>query len=130
MSPELQNYYKAKQRRMAFYIVENEGVKKENPPEISAIIGLDKELEALYYADRRPPIEKNPVMHTGMKIRRNINSNKKEKDDKDKEKVPKQIVKKDRFHCPSLPTQWRSNLNIVIPKAEFGHFYAKRKVVK
>lgn len=126
MSPELQNYYQTKQRRKAFYIVENEGLNKENPPEISAIIGLDKELEAFYYADRKKQLEKNPVFNTGMRINRNIHSYKREK-----QNVPVQPVRKNEIHCPSLPTQWRSNFNIVIPKAEFGHFVTtKKKAVK
>ncbi len=125
MSPELQNYYKTKQRRKAFYIVENEGVNKENPPEISAIIGLDKELEAFYYADRKPKPENNPVMNAGMRINRNIHSNTKDKEDK--EKLPQKDVRKNEIHCPNLPTQWRSNFNVVIPKAEFGYFATTRK---
>lgn len=126
MSPELQNYYRTKQRKMAFYIVENEGVNKETPPAISAIIGLDKELEAHYYAARKPPMEKNPVMRTGMKINRNIVSRNKEPTDK----TPKHLLKKNSVHCPSMPTQWKSNLDFVIPKAEFGHFFPERKLVK
>lgn len=128
MSPELKEYYRTKQRRMAFYIVENEIHNKENPPEISAIIGLDKELEAAFYAARRPPLEKRAPMHAGMRINRRIVSNKNAKEE-DKNKKTK-IIKKNSIHCPSLPTQWRSNLDIIIPKAEFGHFVTNRKVVK
>lgn len=124
MSPELQNYYKTKQRRKAFYIVENEGVNKENPPEISAIIGLDKELEAFYYADRKKQLEKPPAIDAGMRINRNIHSNK-----KNNEKKPVQSLRKNEIHCPNLPTQWRSTFNVVIPKAEFGYFAPTRKKV-
>ena len=122
MSPELKNYYTAKQRRMAFYIVENEINNEETPPDVSAIIGLDKELEAAFYAARRPPLEK-PAMETGMRVNRNVNSIK-----KDKDTVVKKVAKRNGMYCPSLPTQWRNNSDIIIPKAEFGHFSpTKRK---
>jgi hypothetical protein len=129
MSPELKKYYSAKQRRMAFYIVENDINNEENPPEIAAIIGLDKELEAAFYAARRPPIE-IPEIDAGMRINRDVNSNKREKinTNKDKESVVKKLTKKNGMYCPNLPTQWRNNSNIIIPKAEFGHFSpTKRK---
>lgn len=122
MSPELKNYYTAKQRRMAFYIVENEINNEETPPEVSAVIGLDKELEAAFYAARRPPLEK-PAMKTGMRVNRNVTSIK-----QDKDPVVKKIAKRNGIYCPSLPTQWRNNSDIIIPKAEFGHFSpTKRK---
>ncbi len=35
--------YKEEQRRMAFYIAENETDDEEQPPTVSAIMGLDKE---------------------------------------------------------------------------------------
>ncbi|AUN97488.1 hypothetical protein DOM21_13995 [Bacteriovorax stolpii] len=130
MSPELKEYYRTKRRRMAFYIVENERNNKENPPEVSAIIGLDKELEAVYYAARRPPLEKRAPMQLGMRINRSITSNKKEKEDKDKDNKNKKVQKRNGIHCPSMPTQWRSNLDTIIPKAEFGHFVTTRKVAK
>ncbi len=127
MSPELKNYYSTKQRRMAFYIVENDLNNEENPPEISAIIGLDKELEAAFYAARRPPLEK-PAMHTGMRVNRDITStNKVTKKDKEKGSVVKKVIKRNGMYCPSLPTQWRNNSDIIIPKAEFGHFSATRR---
>ncbi len=122
MSPERTEYYRAKQRRMAFYIVENENNNEENPPTVSAIIGLDKELEAAFLASRRPPLEKSPAMNTGMRINRDIISIKKEK-----EPVKTPTMKRNGIHCPSMPTQWRNNLDIIIPKAEFGHFSPKRK---
>lgn len=125
MSPKLKEYYRTKQRRMAFYIVENELYNKENPPEVSAIIGLDKELEAAFYAARRPPLEKSPSMSTGMKINRIITSNR-NKEDKEK----KEINKRHGIRCPSLPTQWKNNLDVIIPKAEFGPFVVSRKVKK
>lgn len=130
MSPELKEYYRTKRRRMAFYIVENDLNNKENPPEISAIIGLDKELEAAYYAARRPPLEKRPPMNAGMRINRSITSTRKEKEDKDKDNIRRKVHRKNGVHCPSIPTQWRNNLDIIIPKAEFGHFVTTRKVVK
>lgn len=125
MSPERTEYYRAKQRKMAFYIVENDNNNEENPPTVSAVIGLDKELEAAFFAARRPPLENVPAMNTGMRINRSINSNKKEKERVKKEKVP--TVKRNGIHCPSMPTQWRNNFDIIIPKAEFGHFLPKRK---
>ena len=125
MSPKLREYYRTKRRRMAFYIVENELYNKENPPEVSAVIGLDKELEAAFYAARRPPLEKNPSMSTGMRINRSITSNRKKE-----EKEKKEINKRNGIRCPSLPTQWKNNLDVIIPKAEFGHFVASRKVKK
>lgn len=122
MSPELKNYYSTKQRRMAFYIVENDLNNEENPPEIAAIIGLDKELEAAFYAARRPPMEK-PAMNAGIKVNRDVNSTKiKRNKDKDKDSVVKKVIKRNGMYCPSLPTQWRNNSDIIIPKAEFGHF--------
>lgn len=122
MSPERTEYYRAKQRRMAFYIVENDNNNEENPPSVSAIIGLDKELEAAFYAAKRPPLEKTPALNTGMRINRDIISNKNEK-----EPVKMPTMKKNGMHCPSMPTQWRNNLDTIIPKAEFGHFSPKRK---
>lgn len=127
MSPELKNYYSTKQRRMAFYIVENDIKNEENPPEIAAIIGLDKELEAAFYAARRPPLEK-PAIRAGIRINRDVN--KKEKitnNKKEKEPVVKKIVKRNGMYCPSLPTQWRNNSDIIIPKAEFGHFSTTKR---
>lgn len=122
MSPELKKYYSNKQRRMAFYIVENEINNEENPPEIAAIIGLDKELEAAYYAARRPPME-NPLMEAGIRVNRDINSDRKKDNKKeDKNTVKRKIEKKNGIHCPSLPTQWRNNFDIIIPRAQFGHF--------
>lgn len=127
MSPELKNYYNTKQRRMAFYIVENDLDNEENPPVISAVIGLDKELEAAFYAARRPPLEK-PAMYTGMRVNRDITSTKKvTKKDKEKGSVVKKVIKRNGMYCPSLPTQWRNNSDIIIPKAEFGHFTALRR---
>lgn len=125
MSPELKNYYRNKQRRMAFYIVENERHNKENPPEISAIIGLDKELEAAFYAARRPPLEKAPPMSAGMRINRSITSTRKKEEDKKDKKHNKH--NRNGIHCPSVPTQWKNNLDYIIPKAEFGHFVTTRK---
>ena len=123
MSPERKEYYRTKQRRMAFYIVENDNNNEENPPTVSAIIGLDKELEAAYFAARRPPLEKQPAMNTGMRINRDIISNK-----KDKKPVKMPTMNRNGMHCPSMPTQWRNNLDVIIPKAEFGHFSpTKRK---
>ena len=128
MSPELKNYYSTKQRRMAFYIVENDLNNEENPPEIAAIIGLDKELEVAFYAARRPPMEK-PEMNTGIKVNRDINSTTKKeiKRNKDKDTVVKKVIKRNGMYCPSLPTQWRNNSDIIIPKAEFGHFSPRSK---
>ena len=120
MSPELKNYYRTKTRRMAFYIVENEINNEENPPEISAVIGLDKELESAFYAARRPPMEK-PAMNAGIRVNRDTNSVKNKKEEKDNKKPIQKNNKKDGFRCPSLPTQWRNHLDIIIPKAEFRH---------
>jgi len=120
MSPNLKEHYRTKQRRQAFYIVENNINNEENPPEISAVIGLDKELEAAFYAARRPPLEK-PDMSAGIRVNRDITSINKIKKE-DKETVKKNTTKKNGIHCPSLPTQWRNNLDITIPKAQFGHF--------
>ncbi|MBC7711879.1 MAG: hypothetical protein H7177_00970 [Rhizobacter sp.] len=122
MSPERTEYYRAKQRRMAFYIVENDSNNEENPPTVSAVIGLDKELEAAFFAARRPPIEPKTALNTGMRINRDIISDKKEK-----QPVKTPAVKKNGMHCPSLPTQWRNSFDIIIPKAEFGHFSPERK---
>jgi hypothetical protein len=127
MSPELKDYYRTKTRRMAFYIVEHEINNEENPPEISAIIGLDKELEDAFYAARRPPMEK-PAMQAGIRVNRDTHSVKIKKDKNDKETVKKKQTKRDGMHCPSLPTQWRNHLDIIIPKAEFGHPTTKRKI--
>ncbi len=121
MSPERTEYYRAKQRRMAFYIVENENNNEENPPTVSAVIGLDKELEGAFLASKRPILDK-PAMKTGMRINRDVVSDKKEKETV---KIP--LMKKNGMHCPSVPTQWRNNLDIIIPKAEFGYFLSKRK---
>lgn len=117
MSPERKEYYRTKQRRMAFYIVENESKNEENPPTVSAIIGLDKELEAAFFAARRPPLEKQPPVKAGIRVNRDIISN---KNTKDKQPVKKPTINKDSLQCPSLPTQWINNLDIIIPKAEFG----------
>ena len=113
MSPELRDYYRTKQRKMAFYIVENELNNEETPPEVSAVIGLDKELASAFYAARRPPMEK-PAMECGIRVNRDTHSVKKEK-----EIVKKKLTKRDGMHCPSLPTQWRSNLDNYIPRAQF-----------
>lgn len=117
MSPKLKDYYTTKQRRLAFYIAENEVNNEENPPLISAIIGLDKELEESFYAARRQPVVK-PTMNAGIRVNRDTNSikNKKESDEKE---IVKKKAKKDGIRCPSLPTQWRNNLDIIIPRAQF-----------
>lgn len=108
MSPELKNYYRTKQRRMAFYIAEHELHKKENPPEVSAVIGIDQQLEATYRAVRRPAVKKK----TDLKGRR--------------ERLPESTIsKRNGIRCPSLPTQWRNSLDVILPKAEFGHFTTK-----
>lgn len=107
MSPLLKKHYTSKQCRMAFYIVENEINNEENPPDISAVIGLDKELEVTFYASKKAPAEK-PALKLG------TNSN--------KVIVDRKVERKEGMHCPSLPTQWRNHLDIIIPKAEFGHF--------
>jgi len=123
MSPERIEYYRAKERKMAFYIVENEkNNNEENPPTVSAVIGLDRELEAAFYASRKPA-EQKPAMETGMRVNRDITSIKKEKKPV---KMPA-TGKRNGMHCPSLPTQWRNSLDIIIPKAEFGHFSPRRK---
>lgn len=119
MSPELKDYYRTKQRKMAFYIVENDINNEETPPEISAVIGWDKELESAFYAARRPPLEK-PVMKCGIRVNRDTNKVKIKKEKTDPEIVKKKITKRDGMHCPSLPTQWRSNLDIIIPRAQFN----------
>ena len=122
MSPELKNYYSTKQRKMAFYIVENDLNNEENPPELSALIGLDREFRAAFDTARRPPSEK-PAMQTGIVINRDTNSIKKiTRNDRDKDSVIRRMIKKNSMYCPNLPTQWRNNTDITIPKAEFGHF--------
>ena len=126
MSPERKEYYRTKQRKMAFYIVENDNNNEENPPTVSAIIGLDKELETAFFAARRPPLENMPVMNTGMRINRDIISYKKEKAPVKKQPI-KPTMNRNGMHCPSMPTQWRNNLDVIIPKAEFGHFSPKRR---
>ncbi|MBY0412677.1 MAG: hypothetical protein K2Q18_00855 [Bdellovibrionales bacterium] len=120
MSPELKNYYSTKQRRKAFYIAENELNNKENPPVISAVIGLDKELEEDFYATRRPPVQK-AAMKMGIRVNRNTNKVEKEnKTDKEEKEIgKKKHSKKNGIQCPSLPTQWKNNFNIIIPRAEF-----------
>jgi hypothetical protein len=102
MSPERKEYYNAKQRRMAFYIVENDIKNKESPPTVSAIIGLDKKLQAPFLAARRPLAEKKQI------------------------KLP--IKNKNGLLFPSMPKQWKNNLSIIIPKAEFGYFYPIRSM--
>lgn len=125
MSPERKEYYRTKQRRMAFYIVENESQNEENPPTVSAVIGLDKELEAAFFAARRPPLEKQPTVKAGrIRVNRDIIS---DKNIKDKQPAKKPAISKDSLHCPSQPTQWKNNLDIIIPKAEFGPFTPRRK---
>lgn len=127
MSPELKNYYSTKQRKMAFYIIENDINNEENPPEIAAIIGLDKELEAAFYAARRPPLEK-PEMQTGIRVNRDTNSTKRvTRKDKEKGSIVKKVIKRNGMYCPNLPTQWRNNTDMIIPKAEFGHFFATKR---
>lgn len=112
MSPELKDYYRTKQRRMAFYIVENDINNKETPPDISAVIGRDIELQAAFFAARRPPLEK-PAISAGMRVNRDITIK--------REIGKKNITKKNGMHCPSLPTQWKNSLDIIIPKAEFAY---------
>ena len=125
MSPELKNYYSTKQRKMAFYIVENDLNNEENPPELSALIGLDSEFKAAFYAERRPPSEK-PSMQTGIIVNRDTNSVKKiTRNEREKDSVIRRMIKKNSMYCPNLPTQWRNNTDITIPKAEFGHFSAR-----
>ena len=124
MSPELKNYYSTKQRKMAFYIVENDLNNEENPPELSALIGLDKEFKAAFYATRRPPSEK-PAMHTGIIVNRDVNSIKKiTRNENENGSVIRRMIKKNSIYCPNLPTQWRNNTDITIPRAEFEHFSA------
>lgn len=122
MSPELKaelkDNYETKQRNKAFYIVNNDLLNKENPPDVSAVIGLDKELEAAFYAAKRPPLER-PSLHMGIRVNRS--TNKIIKEEKDKNIVKKKLTKKNGVHCPSLPTQWRNHFDIIIPKAEFLH---------
>ena len=117
MSPERTEYYREKQRKMAFYIVDNENNDEENPPTVSAIIGLDQELEVTYLSSRRPPYEKNPSMNTGITINRDIISH-------NKKLIPenKPTINKNRIHCPSIPSLWRNNLDLIIPKAELGQY--------
>jgi hypothetical protein len=123
MSPTLKDYYHTKQRRMAFYIAENDLNNEENPPEISAVIGLDKELEAAFYAARRPTLTGKPGMSAGIRVNRDITSNDKtKKEEKENEKKKKIVNKRNGFHCPSLPTQWINNSDIIIPRAEFNNF--------
>ena len=118
MSPELKNYYSTKHRKLAFYIVENDLNNEENPPELSALIGLDSHLKTDYFVSKRPTLEK-PAMQTGIIVNRDINSTK-----KDKDSIVRRISKKNGMYCPNLPTQWRNNADVIIPVAEFGHFSA------
>ncbi|MBC7427754.1 MAG: hypothetical protein H7336_04020 [Bacteriovorax sp.] len=121
MSPERTEYYRTKQRRIAFYIADNDNNNEENPPTVSAIIGLDKELEAAFFAARRPPLEKQPAMKTGMRVNREIISDKREK-----KPVKLPTMNKNGMYCPNMPTQWKNNLDIIIPKAELRYFSPKR----
>ena len=126
MSPELKNYSSSKRRRMAFYIVENDLNNEENPPEMAAIIGLEKELEAAFYAARKPNLE-SPAMEVGIRVNRDVNSNKHRSNNREnKNIVRKKIDKKNGIHCPNIPTQWINNFDIIIPKAQFGHFSATK----
>lgn len=124
MSPERKEAYNTKRRKMAFYIVENEKLNEDVPPTVSSVIGLDKELEAAFFAARRPPLEKHekPAMEAGIVVNRQIISNKKEKKPV---KVP--TLQRNGLHCPTLPSQWKNNLDIRVPKAHFGHFSPTRK---
>ena len=124
MSPEMKNYYTTRQRNMAFYIVENDLNNEENPPELSALIGLDREFVAAFDATIRPPLEK-PAMQTGIIVNRDTNSAKKiTRNEREKDSVVRRMIKKNSMYCPNLPTQWRNNTDITIPRAEFGHFSA------
>ena len=122
MSLELKNYYSKKQRKMAFYIVENDLNNKENPPELSALVGLESEFKIIFYPTTRKPLEK-PAMQTGIVINRDVNSNKEiAKIERDRNLIVRRVTKKNSMYCPNLPTQWRNNSDVTIPKAEFGFF--------
>ncbi len=124
MSPELKDYYSTKQRQMAFYIVENDLNNEENPPELSALMGLESEFKNAFYAKRssRPTMEK-PAMQTGIVVNRDTNSNKEIfRNESEKNSIVRRVIKKNSMYCPNLPTQWRNNTDVTIPKAEFGHF--------
>jgi hypothetical protein len=99
MSPERKEYYARKQRRMAFYIVENNVRNEETPPEMSAVIGTEK----LSLGSRLSIVRDNEVTATIKK-----------------KPIPAQ-KRYNQIHCPSLPTQWRNSVVPVVPKAVFSH---------
>ncbi len=115
MSPLLKEYYAKKNRTMAFYIVENDKVNEENPPEVSAIIGLDnffaseKSMKTPYgpkdYQDKHPP------MKLANKEDKDIFNNIKQEDPNPKN----EYKRRPKIKCPSIPIQWDSNIGKRIP---------------
>lgn len=100
MSPERKEYYARKQRRMAFYIVENDINNEENPPELAAVIGTEK-------------------LSLGSRVSIEHDNNSKKKHPMPSEK------RYNNIQCPSLPMQWRNNLNVPVPKAVFDQSYQR-----
>jgi hypothetical protein len=105
MSPERKKSYERKLRTKAFYIVENELNNKENPPEHSAVIGTETDVFSRFDTSEQERIvkkEKKNNKHNQTPL----------------EKRYSYII--DSIQCPSLPIQWRNNLNTPVPKAVFS----------
>jgi hypothetical protein len=108
MSPERKEYYERKQRRMAFYIVENDLNNEENPPEVSAIIATENAIFSRFNSTEQEKF---------VKKEKKTNKN----NQTPLEKRYSYII--DNIQCPSLPTQWRNNLDLPIPKVVFNHLH-------
>lgn len=108
MSPERKEYYERKQRIMAFYIVENDLNNKENPPELSAIIATETDIFSRFDTN-----EQERMVKKAKKTNKHNQT--------PLEKRYSYII--GNIQCPSLPTQWRNNLDTPTPKAVFSHLY-------
>ena len=98
LSQNRREYYARKQRRMAFFIVENDIRNEDPPPVMSALIGKEGLCinTRLSMFDGKKEIEKWIKSHS----------------------LPSE-KRYEPLRFPSLPIQWRNNFIPIIPKAVF-----------
>lgn len=114
MSPLLKEYYANKNRKMAFYIVENDKTNEEAPPEISVILGLDNP----FIVEKKIKTPYGPKGYQEKNSPMRVSNNKEDKDIFNNVKQEDPAItnkRKSKIKCPQLPMQWESNIGKRIP---------------
>lgn len=99
------------QKSKTLFLIKSERDKERNPSGDSALIGRDEILMLIVQVNLNrtiPKKDKTSLIH------------------KNNQTPVKNKSRNRAFRCPSLPGQWKNNIDLIIPKAEFGAFIPKR----